>query len=154
MSLSQSENNSEGIQWTLTFPIEEYTLLPGFYWDIKQIRIHEDKSVSLVDRKGNVHSPTTPLWNFAKAHTQAQLTYYAPGNAHNHVHFIFPSIMATLVRERLPKNSNLRRLLEPHTRFTEFINHKALHVSGDQLTRLSPSYFYQLIYCKLYQAFT
>jgi len=125
--LQRAGLNHNNVEWILELPIENYELLPGFYWDIKTIQVHKDKSISLIDRKGNLHSPHTSFWDFAKAHAQVQLTYYAPGNAHNHVHFIFPSIMACLVRERLPKKSNLRKLLEPHTRFTEYINHKALH---------------------------
>ena len=82
-----------------------------------------------MDRTGEVHTPNSPTWVLAKAHAQAQLTFFAPGLAHNHVHFVFPTLMAVLIRKVLPRESVLRQLIEPHTRFTQYINYKALNVS-------------------------
>lgn len=118
------------ISYRLPFHIKEYKLFPGYYWDVKEIRIHKDKTLSIEDRFGKVHTPNSVKWSLAKAHAQAQLTFFAPGLAHNHVHFVFPTLMASLVRQVLPEDSILRKLVEPHTRFTQYINYKALNVSG------------------------
>ena len=121
--------NDPDIMWTLPFNLEGYKIFEGFYWDVCQIRIHKDNRISILDRNGRVHTSKSPTWNLAKAHAQAQLTFFAPGLAHNHVHFVFPSIMACYARKVLPPTSLLRQLLEPHTRFTQYINYQALNVS-------------------------
>jgi len=123
-----SEKDSD-IAWRLPFNLKDYRVFDGFYWDVSEVRIHTDDKLSIVDKSGVVYTPQSKEWNLAKAHAQAQLTFFAPGLAHNHVHFVFPSLMASQARTVLPQSSILRQLLEPHTRFTQYINYKALNVS-------------------------
>nr|CAB3260406.1 uncharacterized protein LOC100175252 [Phallusia mammillata] len=118
---------STDILWRLPINIDNYKLFKGCYWDIREIRLHREYKISLVDRVGGVHTPLDKTWRLAKAHAQALLTFYAPGLAHNTVHFVFPSLVAGKVRTVLPPSSVLRQLLEPHTKYTEYINYQALH---------------------------
>ena len=117
------------VAWRLPFEIERYKLFDGFYWDVKEIVIHHNNQLSLIDRVGVVHTPLSSTWGIAKAHAQVQLSFFVLGMAHNHVHFVFPSLMALYVKTTLSETSVLRQLLEPHTRFTQYINFQVLHVS-------------------------
>ncbi|CAK8678581.1 unnamed protein product [Clavelina lepadiformis] len=124
--LSRSENGHSDVEWTMHFDIDSYNLFQGFYWDVTEIKLHENQTLSITDRMGRLHKPGSKNWNLAKAHAQAQLGFFGPGLTHDNVHFVFPSIMAAQIRLILPKSSVLRQLVEPHTRFTQYINHKAL----------------------------
>ena len=108
--------------------MDQYNLFPGYYWDVREIRIHKDDSLSIVDRMGYIHLPRSKSWLLAKSHAQSQMTFFGPGMAHNYQHFGFPTAIALETRRVLPKTSILRQLIGPHTRFTQHINYKALTV--------------------------
>ncbi|CAK8689263.1 unnamed protein product [Clavelina lepadiformis] len=124
--LIKGDENSD-IEWRLPFTLENYHVFKGFYWDVSEIRLHHNHQLTIVDKTGKIHTQESKTWNLAKAHAQAQLTFFAPGLAHNHVHFVFPSLVSSQVRKMLPPTSVLRQLLDPHTRFTQYINYQALN---------------------------
>lgn len=64
------DEEDKSIEFVLDFPIDEYELFNGFYWDIKQLRIHKNNNISLKDRKDNIYTPSHKKWKLAKAHAQ------------------------------------------------------------------------------------
>jgi len=68
------------------------------------------------------------MYDQAKLHLQICMSYYAPGLAHNHVHFVFPSSLCVLSKTMLNRSGVLWKLLSPHFRFTEGINQQALRI--------------------------
>ena len=117
------------IKWKMPFyDLDNYELFPGYHWDVREVRIHADNTLSIADRLGYLHVPGSKSWMLAKAHLQSQMTFFGPGMAHNYVHFGFPTAVAIETRRVLSPSSVLRQLLEPHTRFTQHINYKALTV--------------------------
>ncbi|XP_039264750.2 uncharacterized protein LOC120340534 [Styela clava] len=128
--LVKEENPLSEVAWH--FSLEEmgkYKLFQEFYWDVEEIMVLKSGKLNIRDRSGKIHTPRCKTWTLAKAHAQVQLTFFVPGLSHNHVHFVLPSVIAYETRKKLPETSVLRQLIEPHTRFTQYINHQALNKS-------------------------
>ena len=70
-----TDEADKSIEFVLDFPIDEYKLFDGFYWDLKQLRIHNNKKISLKDRKNNVYTPSHKKWKLAKAHAQVYFVF-------------------------------------------------------------------------------
>lgn len=114
---------------------EDACLFTGFYWDAREVYVSRDGKKLIIKMYDNSEysSDATDVLdraNFdqAKLHVQICLSYYAPGLAHNHVHFVFPSTMCVFSKSMLDKDGVLYNLLSPHFRFTEAINQQALRV--------------------------
>ncbi|XP_076823458.1 uncharacterized protein LOC143469595 [Clavelina lepadiformis] len=113
---------------------EDLFLFQGFYWDARLVWISAtaDKLIIKMDDGEEYSSDCDPEnradYDLAKLHVQICLSYFAPGLAHNHVHFVFPSAVCVLSKRCLNHNSTLYKLLAPHFRFTERINYQALRV--------------------------
>uniref|UniRef100_H2Z0L0 Uncharacterized protein n=1 Tax=Ciona savignyi TaxID=51511 RepID=H2Z0L0_CIOSA len=115
--------------------LEQFYLFNGFYWECRGILIRPtDLKIIIKMNDGNqYHSDITGSdranYNLAKLHAQVIcLSYLAPGLKHNHVHFVFPSSVCVHAKQKLDHQSTLFKLLSPHFRFTEQINHQALFV--------------------------
>jgi len=112
---------------------ESLTLFKGFFFDARKVYIKEDYSkIIIVMYNGKeFHSDCEhDLDNYkqAKLHLQICMTYYVPGLAHNHVHFVLPSTICVKSKQVLNKKGYLYKLLSPHFRFTEAINYQAIRI--------------------------
>jgi len=114
---------------------DELVLYKGFYWDARGAYISEDfeKIIIVMFNGKEYHSDCDNFteranFNQAKLHLQVCMTHYAPGLAHNHIHFVFPSSVSVISNQVLNRNGVLYNLLAPHLRFTAAINHQALQV--------------------------
>ncbi|CAK8673295.1 unnamed protein product [Clavelina lepadiformis] len=114
--------------------LQNYFLFQGFYWDARQIFVDADGSRIIIqmDDGSEFSSDCEPAqrsdYKLAKLHAQVCLSYFAPGLSHNYVHFVFPSAVCVLAKNKLNHQSTLYKLLSPHFRFTERINYQALKV--------------------------
>jgi len=131
---------------------ENLTLFRGFYFDARSVYIKEDysKIIIIMYNGQEYHSDCDSEnafndYNQAKLHLQVCLTYYVPGLAHNHVHFVFPSTVCVKSKQVLSKKGYLYKLLSPHFRFTEAINYQAIRIgkSSNNTRSIFDRYFIQ-----------
>ena len=108
--------------------MDQYNLDTGFYYDVREVKFTLDGPVSIGFRNQRVVKKAEVSkadWKLAKLHLQTLMSFYSPGMQHNWVHFVFPSTMAIHAPKLDPK-SILRKLLDPHIRFTAVTNWSAL----------------------------
>ena len=80
------------------------------------------------DVHGRVHRPGDPTWRGARRKLVAQLSVWCVLDGHAWTHFWLPDVIAATVHESLPRETNVYRLLAPHTRFALRHNHTGLWV--------------------------
>ncbi|XP_078485879.1 uncharacterized protein LOC100175252 [Ciona intestinalis] len=113
---------------------KDVKIFKGFYWDVRRIYVDLAKhKISIEMGNGGIfHSDSgslhRPNYELAKLHAQICLTYYAPGFAHNYVHFVFPSAVCVYAKKQLNHEGVLFKLLAPHFRFVERLNYQALRI--------------------------
>jgi len=124
--------------------VSNLCLFQGFYMDAREVFLNANGSKIIIKMyNGKEYSSdgsSTERADFdqAKLHLQVCLTYYAPGLAHNHVHFVFPTSFCVLSKQHLNHKGVLYKLLSPHFRFTEGINQQALRVGKATNNKRSP----------------
>ncbi|MBL9037738.1 MAG: hypothetical protein JNG84_04405 [Archangium sp.] len=82
----------------------------------------------LHDVHGRVHRPADPTWLGARRKLIAQLSLWAPIRGHTWAHFWLPDVIAATVHQSMRRDTNLYRLLAPHTRFANRHNHAGLWI--------------------------
>jgi hypothetical protein len=80
------------------------------------------------DVHGHVHRPDDSTWIGARRKLIAQISLWTPLMGHAWAHFWLPDVIAATVHESLPRDTNLYRLLAPHTRFANRHNHAGLWI--------------------------
>jgi len=112
--------------------MDNYALHSGYYFDVREVTFTLKEPISIILREQTVikSEASEEDWKLAKLHLQVMMTFYTPGMQHNWVHFVLPSTFAVNTPKVLQPNSVLRKLLTPHIRFTEIINHQALFIGN------------------------
>ncbi len=82
----------------------------------------------LHDAQGRVHRPGDALWLGAKRKLIGMVSVWVPAEGHAWSHFWLPDVVAATVHASLPRDTNVYRLLAPHTRFTNRHNHAGLWI--------------------------
>lgn len=124
--------------------MENYVLHSGYYYDVREVKFTLKEPICIILRGKTVikSKATEEDWKLAKLHLQIMMSFYTPGMQHNWVHFVLPSAIAVNTPKVLRPDSVLRKLITPHIRFTERINHQALFVcrSSDNKRSLADRY--------------
>ena len=115
--------------YVVDFSCFRCNLWDSYYQEVLEFEFNPKTShYAVIDRQGNRYTPEHFNWNSCLLHMISSYAIFVPAGSHNWVHFAFPDTMATLVNQKLPKNSFLYHLLVPHCRFTNRINYQALWI--------------------------